>query len=377
MQSPKLFLTLTLLLCALTSFAQTKPDKNDARKLKPRVVPTLRLENGVILSQADGYTRPAANTICAGDKIGFTARVSGMDGADALPVKWTVSGGNGMSDINGHYVLDTTGLTPGTYVVTAEAGVPYKECEGNCTAYDSKTFVVIACPTCFTTPSLTLTSSSQFINPGEALNVCSTTITGGANYGKLTPAWSTTAGKISGDLSCAKLDTTGIPFGSTVTISLKVTSELPNCEASGQVTVRVAEQLVAAVSEFSPCNTFKTNSARVDNVCKANLMDVARQLEADPTAQLIIDSYSRPGEKAAMSLERGKNVRDRLADGSIGFHVDANRLIVRPSGQSDDGSQVRLYLMPAGTKLPAGAATADVGSVTKEVRRSPAPARRR
>lgn len=375
MQIPKLFFTLTFVLCTFTSFAQTKPAKPELKQAKPRVVPTLRLENGVIVSQADGYTRPNANTVCVGDKVGFTARVAGMDGADALPVKWTLSGGNGASDVNGHYVVDTAGLQPGTYIVTAEAGVPYKDCEGNCTAYDSKTFVVIACPTCFTTPSLTLTSSSPFIHPGEALNVCASTVTGGANYGKLTPTWTTSAGRISGDTSCAKLDTTGIPFGTAVTISLKMTTELPNCEASGQVTVRVAEQVVEAVSEFSPCNTFKSNSSRVDNACKANLVEVVRQLESDPSAQLIIDSYSRPGEKASMALERGKNVRDRMADGSIGVRVDANRLIVRPSGQSDDGSQVRLYLMPAGAKLPAGAKAADVGEVTREGHR--APARRR
>lgn len=377
MQRPKLFFTLTLVLCSLTSFAQSKPAKPELKQAKPRVVPTLRLENGVIVSQADGYTRPSANTVCVGDKVGFTARVSGLDGADALPVKWTLSGGNGTSNMNGHYVVDTTGMKPGTYIVTAEAGVPYKDCEGNCTAYDSKTFVVIACPTCFTTPSLSLTSNSQFIQPGEVFNVCATTVTGGANYGKLTPTWTTTAGKITGDLSCAKLDTTGIPFGSTVTINLKVTSELPNCEASGVITVRVAEQRVEAVSEFAPCNTFKTNSARVDNACKANLMDVARQLESDPNAQLIIDSYVQPGEKANMAYERGKNVRDRMADGSIGVRVDANRMIVRPSGQSDDGSQVRLYLLPAGTPMPTGAKPAELGDVTKEVRRAPAPARRR
>lgn len=372
MHKPRLLFPLLLLVVfAVTALAQTKPDKAEARKLKPRIVPTLRLENGVIINQADGYYRPNPQTVCAGDQLAFTAHVAGMDNAETLPIKWTISGGRGASKVNGHYVLDTTGLTPGTYVVTAEASVPYKECEGNCTAYDSKSFVIVTCPSCFTSPTVTLTPSAKFINPGETLNVCASTVTGGVNYGKLTPTWTTTAGRITGDASCAKLDTTGIPYGSSVTVSLKVTTDLPNCEANGLVTINVAEQLVAAVSEFSPCNTFKTNSSRVDNVCKANLVDVIRQLEYDPNAQLIIDSYSRPGEKSNMAVERGKNVRDRMADGSIGVRVDANRLIVRPSGQSEDGSQVRLFLLPAGTKLPAGAPVADVGTVSKEGKRAP------
>ncbi len=378
MQQPKWITSLFLIsILVATTLAQTKPDKAETKKLKPRIVPTLRLENAVIIEQADGYHRVNPQTVCAGDQLAFKAQVAGTADAEALPVKWTISGGRGSSKVNGHYVLDTTGLTPGTYIVTAEASVPYKECEGNCTAYDSKSFVIVTCPTCFSSPTVTLTPSSNFINPGETLNICASTVTGGVNYGKLTPTWTTTAGKISGDASCAKLDTTGIAYGSSVIVSLKLLTDLPNCEAAGQVTVNVAEQLVAAVSEFSPCNSFKPNSARVDNICKANLVEVIRQLESDPNAQIIIDSYSRPGEKPGMAIERGKNVRDRMADGSIGIRVDANRLIVRPSGQSDDGSQVRLYLLPAGTKLPAGAAAADVGTVSKEARRSPAPAKRR
>jgi hypothetical protein len=60
-----------------------------------------------------------------------------------------------------------------------------------------------------------------------------------------------------------------------------------------------------------------------------------------------------------------------LADGSIGITADANRLIVRPSGQSEDSTQVRLSLLPTGAKMPPGAQAVDVGAVTKEGRRAP------
>ncbi|HEX4946924.1 MAG TPA: hypothetical protein VFZ34_09680, partial [Blastocatellia bacterium] len=352
MQTPKLLHFLLLSLLAVAVVAQSKPAKTEAKKLKPRVVPTLQLENGVIVSQAPGYHRTTAQTVCAGDKVAFTARVSGTDDAATLPVKWTVTGGQGASDAIGRYVLDTTGLATGTYIVTAEVGVPYKECEGNCTAYDSKSFVVVTCPSCFSSPSVTLTSNMPVINPGEAVTICASAITGGVNYGTLRPTWTTTAGKITGDANCAKLDTTGIPFGSRVTVNLLLTTDLAGCEAKGQVTLKVAEQQVENYSELEPCKTFKPNNARVDNVCKALLVDMVRQLEANPSAQLVIDSYSRPGEKASLAVERGKNVRDRMADGSIGVRVDANRLIVRPSGQTDEDGHVRFYLKPAGAAMP-------------------------
>ena len=360
-----------------TAFGQSKQDKDDARKLKSRVVPSLQLESGVVISKADGVKRPNAQSVCAGDKIAYSPRVSGMTGAETLPVKWTISGGQGATDGLGRYVLDTTGLPPGTYTVTAETSVPYEQCEGNCTAFDTKSFVVTPCTSCFTTSSLTLSSATQFINPGEVVSICSTQVSGGSGYGPLVPTWTTTAGKITGDASCAKLDTTGIPNGGTVNVSLKlIGSDMPECEAKGTITFKVTEEIVATAVEMGPCDTFKTDSARVDNGCKANLVDVARKLEADPNARLIIDSYYRKGEKQTMAYERGKNVRDRLADGSIGISVDANRLIVRPSGQSEDGTQVRMILLPAAAKMPPGAQTVDVGTVTKEGRRA-APAKRR
>ncbi len=356
-----------------TAFGQSKSDKTDRKKLKSRVAPTLQLENGVIIAKADGVKRPAGQNVCAGDRIAFTARVAGMTGAESLPIKWTLSAGQGAVDSLGRFVLDTTGLPPGTHTITAEVTVPYEECEGNCTAYDSKAFAVVPCYSCFTTPSLTLSSATQFINPGEVVSICSTQVSGGFGYGTLIPGWRTTAGKITGDASCAKLDTTGIPHGSSVQVSLKLTgADIPECEANGTITFQVAEEIVASAVEMAPCDTFKKDSARVDNVCKANLVDVARKLAADPSARLVIDSYYRKGEKQTMAYERGKNVRDRLADGSIGVSVDANRLIVRPSGQSEDGTQVRMSLLPTGAKMPPGAQSVDVGAVAKEGQRAPA-----
>jgi hypothetical protein len=355
-----------------TAFGQNKTDQAERKKLKPRVAPTLQLESGVVIAKSDGVKRPAGQNACAGDKIAFTPRVSGMTGAASLPIKWTLSAGQGAVDSLGRFVIDTTGLPPGTHTITAEVTVPYEECEGNCTAYDSKAFAVVPCYSCFTTPSLSLSSPTQFINPGEVVSICSTQVSGGLGYGALVPTWTTTAGKITGDASCAKLDTTGIPHGSSVKVSLKLTgSDIPECEANGTITFQVAEEIVASAVELAPCDTFKKDSSRVDNVCKANLVDVARKLAADPSARLVIDSYYRKGEKQTMAYERGKNVRDRLADGSIGITADANRLIVRPSGLSEDGTQVRMSLLPTGAKMPPGAQAVDVGAVAKEGRRTP------
>ena len=364
------FLTLGCLV-ATSAWGQKKPA---AQKLKPRPNPVLQLENGMIISKTDGVLRPGTQTVCAGDKLAFNAKIAGTEEAAKLPIKWTVTSGQGVTDETGRYVLDTTGLKPGSYIVTAETTAAFKDCDGGCTAYDSKSFVVADCeiaPSCFTSPRLNLTSATQTINPGETINICSDTVTGGYNFGTLVPTWSSSAGKISGDVSCAKLDTTGIAPGSSINVNLNLkASDLPGCEAKGTITFKVAEPVLPVPVELTPCNTFKTNSARVDNACKAILMDAVRRLESDPGAQLVIDAFHRKNESSNLAFERGKNVRDRMADGSIGVSIDANRLLVRPSGTSADGGLVKIYLIPAGAKIPTGANTVNVGNVKKEGRRA-------
>ena len=370
------FTTALLALCVSTGFGQNpNPINKDQVKLKPRTVPTLQLENGVVSSKIDAAKRASNGTVCVGDKITFRAKVSGTPDAMQMPLKWTVSTGQGISDSLGNFIFDTTGLNPGTYTVTAEVMAPYKDCEGGCTAYDSKAFVVNACPTCFTSPTVELTSAARTIQPGETISICSSAVTGGSNYGNIIPSWSTTGGSIMGDASCAKLDTSGLAPGSNVTVKLNLKTDAVDCEANGTISFKVAEAKVVNIEEITPCSTFKFNNARVDNACKYILQDVVRKLESDPQAKLVIDSYYKKGESAAIAFERGKNVRDRLADGSVGVTIDANRLVVRPSGETSE-HQVRMFVIPSGANIPNGAAAVNAGAVTKEIRRASAPRRR-
>jgi hypothetical protein len=101
-------------------------------------------------------------------------------------------------------------------------------------------------------------------------------------------------------------------------------------------------------------------------------------LQADPTARLVIDGYRADNERPAnLDRQRAKNVRDRLADGaSLNVQIDVNRIAVRPSGVSIDGSQVKIYIVPSGAADPPGAAAVDAGPVTPEKKAAPQPRRR-
>jgi hypothetical protein len=80
---------------------------------------------------------------------------------------------------------------------------------------------------------------------------------------------------------------------------------------------------------------------------------------------------------ANLDLQRAKNVRDRLADGSVGAQIDVNRISVRPGGVSADGSQVKIFFVPSGADDPPGPAAVDPGPVTPEKRAAPQPRGRR
>jgi hypothetical protein len=350
---------LALLVIAPPALAQKKTQTKEIRSTL-----ALELREGVVIEKIERVSRSTPSTICAGEKLAFQARVTGDAGRSQ--VRWQTTGGRGATDEAGRFVVDTADLEPGTYVVTADI---LDEASG-CTSYDSKIFTVGPCRPvrlCFSPSLLGLTTPAQTVQAGETIKIYAGQVTGGANYGKLTAEWTTSAGRITGDFESAKLDTTGVAPGGEIQVKFRITSEIPGCEAAGDLTVRLAEPIKPPTPiRLTPCVTFKFNNGRVDNACKYTLQEAIKRLEADPQARLVIDSYYRDGESAAVAALRGKNVRDRLADGSLGATIDVSRMIVRPSGKSPDGEQVKLMLVPSGAETPAGAQAVDVGAVSKE-----------
>ena len=343
----------------------------------PNQPPTVALEVGAVTAVATNVQRASATTICAGDRVALRANASDPDG-DTLLYSWTSTGGRVVGD-GANTSLDTAGLAPGTYTVTVNVD------DGcGCVAFDSKTITVANCPPpppppppaieCFN-PNLDVSASSQEVQPGEAVTLRTPGVSGGRGYGNVTYTWTSSAGTITGSGTTARLDTTGASPGSTITVRITANSELGNCTASGSTGtgtgVRIATPRVIppppppTYSELTPCTTFKKNSARVDNACKDVLATAARRLQSDPQAQLVIDSFRGAKEiPKTLDQQRGKNVRDRLADGSVGVTVDTNRIIVRPSGVATDGSQIKLYFVPPRASMPPGAAPATLGPVT-------------
>jgi hypothetical protein len=218
---------------------------------------------------------------------------------------------------------------------------------------------------------------------GEKINLSTNGVTGGRNYGAVRYEWRVTAGTVSGSGLTAVLDTTGAASGSSIDVTVTATSEAGGCSASGSTRVTVKTPPIPppppTYSEIGQCTTFKRNNARVDNACKEILQNrVVPALQADPTARLVVDGYRADNERPAnLDLQRAKNARDRLADGSLNVQIDVNRISVRPGGVSVDGNQVKIFFVPSGAADPPGPSAVDAGPVTPEKKTAPQPRGRR
>jgi outer membrane protein OmpA-like peptidoglycan-associated protein len=166
---------------------------------------------------------------------------------------------------------------------------------------------------------------------------------------RLTFTWSASAGQLSGTTgSSVSLDTTGLAPGR-YTVNAQVSD---SHNAPVVCTAYITTQAPPArpqAQKTGEC-AFGASSARVDNVCKRVLDDLAIRLKNDPSATVVAVGYSDPGESAAakLSSQRAANAREYLAAAGIA----SARIDVRPAtGQAGAGAQNRrvdLIWVPAG-----------------------------
>jgi outer membrane protein OmpA-like peptidoglycan-associated protein len=179
----------------------------------------------------------------------------------------------------------------------------------------------------------------------------------------LTYAWSAKAGRIVGNGADANLDTAGVAPGDCVPVTVKVADgRSGSAEATTNVCVKAPERKAEATT-LCTSGGFPRNLARLNNVDKACLDDVASRLRQDPRARVVVIGH-------ADSKERYPEVIGRTRAEAIKTYlvkergVDESRITAKSAAASkplDNGAsvaaraknrRVEVVFVPEGASAP-------------------------
>jgi outer membrane protein OmpA-like peptidoglycan-associated protein len=179
----------------------------------------------------------------------------------------------------------------------------------------------------------------------------------------LTYEWSTTAGRIVGSGASVTFESTGMAPGSSATITLRVTDGRGG-SATSTCSVRLRAPAVAR-AEAITCTSggFPRNLARLNNVDKACLDDVASRLRQDPRSRVIIIGHADSGERypEVIARRRAEAVKTYLVKEK---GIEESRITTRSAGATkplDTGKdaaararnrRVEVIFVPEGATVP-------------------------
>lgn len=310
------------------------------------------------------------SSVMAGEPVSVSANVTNIPPKHTLTYAWKSSGGKLTGNGTGASV-DTAGLAPGQYTVTATAtdAKPKKD-QGPLTC--SSNFTVNEPPK--HPPTASCSANPTTVRAGDPSTI--TVTAGNPDNRPLTYNYTTTAGRVSGSGTTAMLDTAGANAGP-ITVSATVSDDrglTANCNAT--VNVEVPPPPPQA-SQLNSCqfNIDKKRPWRVDNTCKAILDEVALRLQREADSKLVIvghgDDATDKKNAAQYAAERAVNSKAYLSGGEAKQQIDPSRIEVRTGAAT--GQTADYWLVPAGATFNAeGTQTVDESAVKAPAAKKPA-----
>lgn len=265
----------------------------------------------------------------SGEVVGLHCTANDPDG-DSLAYTWTATAGR----------VDGTGAETRWTEGGAGPGSPSITCHvddghgGTASASVGLSVVAPPPPPAPKPPVMSCSVDRSTVMAGERVGVTATA-SSPAGY-TLSYAWRANSGQVVGTGSSVQFDTTGLAPG-TYTITGRADDghgQAADCSTS--VTVQQPPPPPQA-SKINECAFKPASSARVDNVCKRVLDDVALRLQNEPKGTVVIVGFADPKDKRAdkMSTSRAQNAATYLA----GKGIDKSRITVRAgSGQAGAGA---------------------------------------
>ncbi|HWR13366.1 MAG TPA: outer membrane beta-barrel protein [Terriglobales bacterium] len=285
-------------------------------------------------------------SVLAGEPVSVSANVTNIPPKKTLTYEWSSTGGKVSGSGTGAQI-DTAGLAPGTYTVTAKAIDPKpKKNQGplSCTS----TFTVNEPPK--HPPTAQCSANPTTVRAGDTSTVNVTA--GNPDNRPLTYNYTATAGRVTGNNATATLDTAGASAGP-IQVTATVSDDRglsANCTASVNVEVPPPPPQATKINECQFPD--KRRPSRVDNACKAVLDEVALRLQREADARLVIVGHGDPADKknmARFSAERAINSRTYLTTGEAKQGIDPTRIELRTG--ADTGMTAEYWLVPAGANF--------------------------
>ncbi len=324
---------------------------------------------GVSFGTAEQKVAPPPPTLtCNADQSsviqGGTVHITTTVSPEGLPYTytWTSNEAAKLTPNQSQASFDTTGLTPGLYSVAArvdngQGGVA--DCSTNIEVQEKPKHP----------PTVSCSAEPTTVRPGAAVTLTAQATS--PDDRPLTYAWTVTSGKLDTDnQATVHVDTTGVAPG-TLNANVAVHDDRglsANC--SSAVTVEAPPPPPQA--SLATTLNFKHNSARIDNVAKAALDDVALRLQQDPNAHAVIVGFSGPEEGPRTRNQARKEAAiTRLAEERA---VNAKAYLVQEKGVSADRIQVRenhanggqkaeVWVVPQGASFTGSAAQFEENAV--------------
>jgi outer membrane protein OmpA-like peptidoglycan-associated protein len=257
-------------------------------------------------------------------------------------------------------LVDTTGVQPGKYVVSATVSERRKSKKSQDSGCNVEFWVKEPAP-----PQIVVSTDKELLRPGESAII---SVKGSSPDNRpITYNCATDAGKITGQIPTFNLDTSGL---SDTNIVVNCTAKDDRgLQSEGKVMVRLespqqapspapapspkASEELAKPVKFSTLQfvRYVKLPSRVDNQAKAELDRFADALQAAPTAKAIIignqsAAESKQNKALEMASQRAVNVKDYLQHEK---GIDSQRLQLRVS--HNHSQTVELWIIPNGAEF--------------------------
>jgi outer membrane protein OmpA-like peptidoglycan-associated protein len=311
-----------------------------------------RLQGGLVfmLGGMEPLTPPSAScsvqptAVLAGEPLNATISASGFNPKHTLTYDWKTTGGK-VTGKETTASIDTAGMAPGSYTVTATATDPKVKKNGSATC--SANFTINEPPK--HPPTISCSANPTTVRSGDPSTI---TCEGYSPDNRpLTYSCTPTAGRITMNGPVGTLDTAGTPAGP-ITVNCTVTDDRglsASTSTSVNVEVPPPPPQVSKLNEIVFPN--KQKPARVDNTAKAVLDDVALRLQREPDAKAVIVGYSDPSEAV---LAKRAHIKDLAAQRAVNTKeylvtekgIDPSRIEVRTG--TAGGNRAEIYLVPPG-----------------------------